>query len=92
MEEINIDNGNERMIRVPAIEIIRKLRTKEDRQNFCRENSKPTYIIFRLVCPDERAWVRYIFYFVGNARKKEVRFLLIISIDAYHWDLETDSI
>ena len=76
MEEINIDNGNERMIRVPAIEIIRKLRTKEDRQNFCRENSKPTYIIFRLVFPDERAWAWFqcFFYFVGDARKKEVRF------------------
>ena len=76
----------------PALEIIRKLRTKEDRQNFCRENSKPIYIIFRLVCSDERAWVRCVFCFVVDARKKEVRFFLINSIDVYHWDLEMDFI
>jgi len=28
------------MVTVPAINIIEKLRTKVDRQNFCRENSK----------------------------------------------------
>ena len=92
MEEINIDNGNERMVKIPAVEIIRKLKTKEDRQNFCRENSKPTYIIFRLVCSDERTWIRCIVCFVGDAGKKEVRFFLINLIGAYHWDLAMDFI
>ena len=40
MEEISNDGIGQRMIKVPAIEIIRKLRTKIDRVNFCRENSK----------------------------------------------------
>lgn len=40
MEEIDNNEIEQRMVKVPAIEIIRKLRTKADRINFCRENSK----------------------------------------------------
>lgn len=40
MEDLNENDNEQRLIKIPAIEIIRKLRTKEDRQNFCRENSK----------------------------------------------------
>jgi len=43
MEDIN-SNDEERLIKIPATEIIKKLRTKEDRRNFCIENSKK-YII-----------------------------------------------
>ncbi len=40
MEIINEINEEQRMVTIPAIEVIRKLRTKVDRENFCRENSK----------------------------------------------------
>ena len=73
MEDINIDNGNERILRIPALEIIGKLRTKEDRQNFCRENKKPICIIFRLICSDERAWCKadvFIKRFSFNGKKQ----------------------
>ena len=46
----NRSNGNQRIVTIPASEIIKKLRTKEDRQNICRENSMIIFIIiFRLV-------------------------------------------
>lgn len=54
MEEINIGDDNMRTIKIPAIEVIRKLRTREDRQNFCRENSKLIIFMFRLVYPIKR--------------------------------------
>ena len=40
MDNSNEEQINQQMITVPAINIITKLRTKVDRQNFCRENSK----------------------------------------------------
>ena len=40
MDNLNDDEIVPQMITVPAINIIKKLRTKVDRQNFCRENSK----------------------------------------------------
>jgi hypothetical protein len=40
MEDIDNNNNEERLIRIPANEIMKKLRTKEDRRNFCIENSK----------------------------------------------------
>ena len=49
MEDINEENTEHRMVTVPAIEIIRKLKSKIDRQNFCRENSKFKLLISRLV-------------------------------------------
>ena len=39
MEEIDMNERIQRKVKIPAIEIIRKLKTKIDRQNFCRENS-----------------------------------------------------
>ncbi len=54
MEEISIDDDNMNTIKIPAIEVIRKLRTREDRQNFCRENSKLIIFMFRLVYPIKR--------------------------------------
>ena len=47
MEDINEEHAEHRMVTVPAIEIIRKLKTKIDRQNFCRENSKFKLLICR---------------------------------------------
>ena len=46
MDNLNDDEMEQQMITVPAVNIIKKLRTKVDRQNFCRENSK--IIIFKL--------------------------------------------
>ena len=46
MEEIGMNEHPQKLIKIPAIDIIRKLRTKIDRQNFCRENSKFSKIIF----------------------------------------------
>ena len=40
MEGIAINEEQQRTIKIPAIEIIRKLMTKIDRHNFCLENSK----------------------------------------------------
>ena len=40
MEEIRNNEQPQRTVKIPAIEIIRKLRTKIDQQNFCRECSK----------------------------------------------------
>ena len=40
MEDINSQDENQGMITIPAIEVIRKLRTKQDRENFARENSR----------------------------------------------------
>jgi len=40
MEEIGNNEQPQRTVKIPAIEIIRKLKTKTDRQNFCRECSK----------------------------------------------------
>lgn len=37
---INIEEGMHRKITVPASEIIKKFRTKQDRKAFCKENSK----------------------------------------------------
>ena len=54
MEEINIGDDNMITIKIPAIEVIRKLRTREGRQNFCRENSKLIIFMFRLVYPIKR--------------------------------------
>ena len=54
MEEINIGDDNMRTIKIPAIEVIRKLRAREDQQNFCRENSKLIIFMFRLVYPIKR--------------------------------------
>lgn len=51
MEEIEANEPRQRVIKIPATEIMRKLRTKIDRENFCRENSKNFYFIFRLVLP-----------------------------------------
>jgi len=39
MEDLNEEQIGPQMVTVPAIEIIRKLKTKIDRQNFCRENN-----------------------------------------------------
>ncbi len=43
---MNDEQLTHQMITVPAINIIKKLRTRLDRQNFCRENSKT--IIFNV--------------------------------------------
>ena len=52
MEGVQENNGNQRKVIIPASEIIKKLRTKEGRLNFCRENSILIFIIFfRLVYP-----------------------------------------
>ena len=40
MDEIEANEQEQRIIKIPAIEIIKKLRTKMDRENFCCENSK----------------------------------------------------
>ena len=45
MDNLNDDEMEQQMITVPAVNIIKKLRTKVDRQIFCRENSK--IIIFK---------------------------------------------
>ena len=55
MDNMDNEENAPRTITVPAVEIIKKLRTKIDRQNFCRENSKFCYIIYRLVYTDLRA-------------------------------------
>ncbi len=56
---------------VPAIEIIRKLKSKIDRQNFCRENSKFKLLICRLVYTNMGARIWYYFYFASYERRKE---------------------
>ena len=38
MEEINKQDENQGMITISSIEVIRKLRTKQDCENFAREN------------------------------------------------------
>ena len=49
MDNINEQEIQQQMITVPAVEVIKRLRTKVDRQNFCRENSKQFYLKYRLV-------------------------------------------
>ena len=39
MEEENNNQIGSRLVTIPAINIIKKLKTKIDRQNFARENS-----------------------------------------------------
>jgi len=51
MDDANDEEIRPRLVSVPAIEIIRKLKNKIDRQNFCRENSKNYLFNFRLVYP-----------------------------------------
>jgi len=55
MDDANDEEIRTRLVSVPAIEIIRKLKNKIDRQNFCRENSKNHLFNFRLVYPHKRA-------------------------------------
>ena len=47
MEEANENQIVPHLFTIPIIEIIRKLRTKIDRQNFASENSKYFHIIVR---------------------------------------------
>ena len=52
------ENGN---VFVKATDIMKKLRTYQDRKNFALENSKFNYFISRLVS-SERIWIRFIIY------------------------------
>ena len=40
MDDEENNRIGQRLVTIPAMHIIKKLRTKIDRQNFCRENSK----------------------------------------------------
>ena len=46
MEGVQENNGNQRKVIILSSKIIKKLRTKEDRLNFCRENNVLIFIIF----------------------------------------------
>ena len=47
--KIRIEKGIQRKIVVPASEIIKKFRTKNDRQAFCKENSNYIHIMHRFI-------------------------------------------
>ena len=53
MDSIN-PQENMQLIFESANKIIKKLRTKIDRKNFCLENSKCIYIIYRFVYNQDR--------------------------------------
>ena len=74
MEDLNEEQIGPQMVTVPAIEIIRKLKTKIDRQNFCRENSKNINLIFRLVHTYKWARIRYKFCVTSDKRGKESKY------------------
>ena len=74
MEDLNEEQIGPQMVTVPAIEILRKLKTKIDRQNFCRENSKNINLIFRLVHTCEWAGMRCEFCVASDERGKESKY------------------
>ena len=53
---IKIEEGLQKKVIVPASEIIKKFRTKRDRESFCKENSKYFDIIYRFAIP-KQIWV-----------------------------------
>ena len=71
MDDANDEEIRTRLVSVPAIEIIRKLKNKIDRQNFCRENSKNYLFNFRLVYPYKWARLWHNFHFASYEGPKK---------------------
>lgn len=55
---IRIEPQINRKVHIRASEIIKKFRTFHDRQAFCKENSKSTFLIFRFIF-SQRKWIRF---------------------------------
>ena len=67
----------EQKVTINSSELLKKFKTREDRYNFMRENSKIIFFILDLYLPKETGYDSYFFLQVLSGSKKVKYFLLI---------------
>ena len=67
----------EQKVTINSSELLKKFKTREDRYNFMRENSKIIFFILDLYLPKEAGYDSYFFLQVLSGSKKVKYFLLI---------------
>ena len=70
----------EQKVTINSSELLKKFKTREDRYNFMRENSKIIFFILDLYLPKETGYDSYFFLQVLSGSKKVKYFLLIFQL------------